>query len=88
MKVVMNDLRKAILKVLESADKPLTLAEISEKVGAKVSSGTTNPLVTENYMVATDLEIEYDKVRKDTGAVIGVGHTKVKAYTLGTTKAE
>ena len=88
MKITMNETRQAILKVLAESDKALTLAEISERVGKKVSSGTTNPLVTENYLKAEDVEITYNKVRVDNGAVIGQGHCTVKAYTLGETKAE
>lgn len=88
MKVVMNDLRKTILKTLGDAPNGLTLNELSEKLGTKVSSGTTNPMVSAGYINAQEIEIEFNKVRKDTGAIIGVGHTKVNIYTLGEVKAE
>ena len=88
MKVVMNDLRKAVLAALAASNKALTLAEISEAVGQKVSSGSTNPMVAAGYIAAEDIEIEYNKVRVDNGAVIGKGHVTVKAYTLGEVQPE
>lgn len=43
--VVMNETRKAVIKTLKASTEPLTLAEISTKIGKKVASGSTNAMV-------------------------------------------
>lgn len=45
-KLVMNDLRKKVLKTLKESETPLTLKEISEKIGVEVKTGSTNALLT------------------------------------------
>lgn len=49
--IAKTELRDKLLKVLGESTEPLTLAEISEKVGQKVNSGTTNVLVAEGILV-------------------------------------
>lgn len=49
-KVTMNETRKAILEALKGASEGLTLAEVSEKIGKKVVSGTTNAMLQANYI--------------------------------------
>lgn len=46
IKIKMNPIREKVIAVLKSAEAPLTLAEISEKVGAEVKTGSTNAMVT------------------------------------------
>ena len=51
MKVVMNEKRKAIIKVLESAKSPMTLQEIADTLGMeKIATGTTNPMIENGYI--------------------------------------
>ena len=49
-KVVMNETRKGVIEVLKGATEPMTLAEISEKIGKKVVSGTTNAMLQAGYI--------------------------------------
>lgn len=46
IKIKMNPIREAVLKVLGEANEPLTLAEISERAGIEVKPGSTNALIT------------------------------------------
>ena len=46
IKIKMNPIREKVIAVLKNAEAPLTLAEISEKVGAEVKTGSTNAMVT------------------------------------------
>lgn len=46
----LNERQLAVLGILKDAESPMTLAEISEKVGFEVKSGTTNTLVSRDYM--------------------------------------
>lgn len=43
--VIMNDTRKAVIEVLKASAEPLTLAEISTKVGKTIRSGSTNAML-------------------------------------------
>lgn len=88
MKIVMNETRTKVIEVLKNANRAMTLAEISAEAGVKVSSGTTNGMVAAGMISAVDVEIEYNKVRKDTGAIIGSGKTTVKAYSYVTDVVE
>ena len=49
--IAKTELRDKVLKVLQESAEPLTLAEISAKVGVKINSGTTNVLVAEGILV-------------------------------------
>ena len=49
-KVVMNKTRKGVLDLLKSNAEGLTLAEIGEKLGKKVVSGTTNAMLQAGYI--------------------------------------
>lgn len=49
--IAKTELRDKVLKVLQESAEPLTLAEISTKVGVKINSGTTNVLVAEGILV-------------------------------------
>lgn len=51
--IAKTELRDKLLKVLGESKEPLTLAEISEKVGQKINSGTTNALVENGIIVIT-----------------------------------
>lgn len=44
-KINMNAVRKSVIEVLSTAKEPMTLAEIGEKVGSTIKSGTTNAMV-------------------------------------------
>ena len=68
----MNETRKAILDLLANATEPLSLAEIGEAINKKVSSGTTNPLVSAGLLKVVG-EKEVQVVRT----------VKVNAYALG-----
>jgi len=46
IKVKMNPTREKVIAVLKDAEEPLTLAEISDKVGTEVKTGTTNAMLT------------------------------------------
>ena len=47
MKVVMNEKRTKIVEILKSASADgMTLAEVSEKLGEEVKTGTTNAMVS------------------------------------------
>lgn len=46
IKIKMNPKREAVINALKDAEKPMTLAELSEIVGEEVKSGTTNAMVT------------------------------------------
>lgn len=46
IKVKMNPTREKVIAVLKDAEEPLTLAEISDKVGQEVKTGTTNAMLT------------------------------------------
>lgn len=55
MKVVMNETRVAVLKVLRNATKPMTLAEIANAMGVeKIATGTTNAMLTAGYIAKGD----------------------------------
>ena len=45
IKIKMNPIREKVIAALKDAEAPLTLAEISEKVGAEVKTGSTNAMV-------------------------------------------
>ena len=49
--IAKTELRDKVLKVLQESAEPLTLAEISAKVGVKINSGTTNVLVADGILV-------------------------------------
>lgn len=49
--IAKTELRDKVLKVLQESAEPLTLAEISAKVGVKINSGTTNVLVAEGILI-------------------------------------
>ena len=49
--IAKTELRDKVLNVLQESAEPLTLAEISAKVGVKISSGTTNVLVADGILV-------------------------------------
>ena len=49
--IAKTELRDKVLKVLQESAEPLTLTEISAKVGVKINSGTTNVLVAEGILV-------------------------------------
>lgn len=48
----LNEKQTAILKVLNGAESPMTLAELGAAAGFEVKSGTTNNLVKRGYMEA------------------------------------
>lgn len=64
--LVMNDKRKEIIKVLKTAEnnKGLTLDEISEKVGFKVMTGTTNPMKEVGLLKVTETTTKATKVKR------------------------
>ena len=71
-KITMNETRKSVLEALANAQEPLSLAEIGEAINKKVSSGTTNPLVSAGLLKVVG-EKEVQVVRT----------VKVNAYALG-----
>ena len=70
--IAKTELRDKVLKVLQESAEPLTLAEISAKVGVKINSGTTNALVEMGIMViAGEKQVEVIK------------HEPRKTYAIG-----
>lgn len=68
----MTDVRKAVLDTLTNATDSMTLAEISEAVGAEVKSGTVNALVS------------LDLVEKGADKTVErMGKSTVNTYVLG-----
>lgn len=51
IKVKANETRIAVVNALKGADKGMTLAEISEKVGKEVKTGTTNAMLSAGIIV-------------------------------------
>lgn len=77
IKIKMNPIREAVLKVLSEAEKPLTLAEISEKAGVEVKSGSTNALVTAGLIdIAGEVKVPVTR------------YEPRKTYVLGEVKLE
>lgn len=75
MKITMNEKRTAILNVLKESNSPITLAEISARVGFEVKSGTTNALVKAGVIVKSG-------VRELVCPACGRKH-KVAEYVMG-----
>ena len=67
-----NPTQSRFLKALAGEQKPLTLKEISEKLGVELKSGSINCLVTKGLVVTEDVEVVEVVKRKK----------KVKAYHL------
>lgn len=76
IKIKMNPTREKVLEVLKKAEKPLTLAEISERAGIEVKSGSTNALITAG-LIKIDGEVKVPVVR----------YEPRKIYTLGNIEA-
>jgi Mn-dependent DtxR family transcriptional regulator len=78
MKVVMNEKRKAIIKVLEGAKSPMTLNEIAETIGVeKIATGTTNPMIENGYIKVVG-----------TKRVPVITYREVNVYAIGDTTPE
>ena len=75
MKITMNEKRTAVIEALKNAITPMTLAEIANKAGVEVKTGTTNAMVKAGLIkVAGEREIICP--------ACGHKHT-VKEYTIG-----
>ena len=75
MKITMNEKRTAVIEALKNATTPMTLAEIANKAGVEVKTGTTNAMVKAGLIkVAGEREIICP--------ACGHKHT-VKEYTIG-----
>ena len=75
MKITMNEKRTAVINTLKNATTPMTLAEIANKAGVEVKTGTTNAMVKAGLIkVAGEREIVCP--------ACGHKHT-VKEYSLG-----
>ena len=75
MKITMNEKRTAVIETLKNATAPMTLAEISNKAGVEIKSGTTNAMVKASLIVVVG-------EREIVCPACGHKH-KVKEYTLG-----
>ena len=75
MKITMNEKRTAVIEALKNATTPMTLAEIANKAGVEVKSGTTNAMVKAGLIVVSG-------EREIVCPACGHKHT-VKEYSLG-----
>ena len=75
MKITMNEKRTAVINALKNATTPMTLAEIANKAGVEIKSGTTNAMVKVGLIVVSG-------EREIVCPACGHKH-KVKEYTLG-----
>lgn len=71
-KITINETEQKILDVLANATEPMTLAEISERVGKKLVSGNINALLTSKGKV----------VKGDDKEIIVQAKKKVATYKL------
>ena len=76
-----NEKQKLFLDVLADGN-AYTLAEISEKVGSEIKSGSINTLISKKMVQTEDVIYECNIVRKDNGSVVGTTKKSVKAYRL------
>ena len=76
IKIKMNPTREKVLEVLKKAEKPLTLAEISERAGIEVKSGSTNPLVAAGVIKIAG-EVRVPVIRKEPRKVYTLGNLEV-----------
>lgn len=72
MKLNMNEKRVAVLDVLKNTNEPITLAQIAEKAGMPINSGTTNAMITAGLIK----KVGTTKVEK-------VTYVEVTTYALG-----
>ena len=78
MKVNMNEKRCAILKLLESANEPMTLTEIASALGEeKIATGITNPMLGVGYIEKAGTKTIEVVVKKE-----------VTTYKIGAVKPE
>ena len=76
-----NEKQKLFLDVLADGN-AYTLAEISEKVGSEIKSGSINTLISKKMVQTEDVVYECNIVRKDNNSVVGTTKKSVKAYRL------
>lgn len=76
-----NEKQKLFLNALADGN-AYTLAEISEKVGSEIKSGSINTLISKKMVQTEDVVYECNIVRKDNGSVVGTTKKSVKAYRL------
>ena len=76
-----NEKQKLFLDVLADGN-AYTLAEISEKVGSEIKSGSINTLISKKMVQTEDVVYECNIVRKDNGSVVGTTKKSFKAYRL------
>ena len=75
MKITMNEKRTAVINTLKNATTPMTLAEIANKSGIEIKSGTTNAMVKAGLIVVSG-------EREIVCTACGHKHT-VKEYKIG-----
>ena len=75
-----NEKQQLFLNVLADGN-AYTLAEISEKVGTEIKSGSINTLISKKMVQTEDVVYECN-VGKDNGMVVGSIKKPVKAYRL------
>lgn len=75
MKITMNEKRTAVINTLKNTTTPMTLAEIANKAGVEIKSGTTNAMVKAGLIVVSG-------EREIICPSCGHKHT-VKEYSLG-----
>ena len=76
-----NEKQQLFLNVLADGN-AYTLAEISEKVGTEIKSGSINTLISKKMVQTEDVSYDCNIVRKDTNEVVGTTKKTVKAYKL------
>lgn len=76
-----NEKQQLFLNALADGN-AYTLAEISEKVGTEIKSGSINTLISKKMVQTEDVVYECNVVRKDNGLVVGTIKKPVKAYRL------
>lgn len=74
-----NDKQVAIINVLKNSHEPLTLKEISERVGFEVKSGTASTMMEHGAIKALDEQIEVTRVRAK-GRLVKLYRLNVEKY--------
>lgn len=81
----LNAKQLAVINALRTADKAMTLAEISAVIGEDVKSGTTNTLVASGYIVKAG-KVEVEKLVKSKVNVYGLGSVDINSTKLKVTE--
>lgn len=81
----LNAKQLAVINTLRTANKAMTLAEISAVIGEDVKSGTTNTLVASGYIEKAG-KVEVKKIVKSKVNVYGLGSVDINSTKLKVTE--